>query len=187
MHNSKKRYDDFPYLLDSETRKNLVEITDNNGLPFLLMPEHLVKKKKMHHRIIIVLLKDKKNRVLFVQKHSNQTQNAKNIWEFPCHGIVFAGESAEGTAYAELQTHFYIDDRIKMKEIATLPYLQDDIYVMATIFYAGPHYGTFRYNEDTVKDAMFVDKDEFAGLLAYDPDMFNPIIKWAHRANWIYK
>ncbi len=164
-----------------------MEITDNNGLPFLLMPEHLVKKKKMHHRIIIVLLKDKKNRVLFVQKHSNQTQNTKNIWEFPCHGIVFAGESAEGTAYAELQTHFYIDDSIKMKEIATLPYLQDDIYVMATIFYAGPHYGTFRYNEDTVKDAMFVDKDEFAGLLAYDPDMFNPIIKWAHRANWIYK
>lgn len=178
-----KIYDDFPYLLDEENRKNLVEITDNNGLPFLLMPAHIVKKKKMRHRIIFVVLKDNKNRILFVKK---QTTEKNPLWEFPCYGIVFAGESAEGTAYKELQENFYIDDSIKMHEIATLPYLYDDIYVTATVFRAGIHSGTFRYNEEKIQDAMFVDKDELNGLLAYAPDIFNPIITWANRANWLF-
>lgn len=170
-------------MLDEEARKNLVEITDNNGLPFLLMPAHIVKKKKMRHRIIFVVLKDNKNRVLFVKK---QTTEKNPLWEFPCYGIVFAGESAEGTAYKELQENFYIDDSIKMYEIATLPYLYDDIYVTATVFRAGIHSGIFRYNEEKIQDAMFVDKDELNGLLAYAPDMFNPIITWANRANWLF-
>lgn len=178
-----KLYDDFPYLLDEEAQKNLVEITDNNGLPFLLMPAHIVKKKKMRHRIIFVILKDNKNRVLFVKK---QTTEKNPLWEFPCYGIVFAGESAEGTAYKELQENFYIDDSIKMHEIATLPCLYDDIYVTATVFRAGIHSGTFRYNEEKIQDAMFVDKDELNGLLAYAPDIFNPIITWANRANWLF-
>lgn len=130
MNKPLKLYDDFPYLLDEETRKNLVEITDNSGLPFLLMPEHIVKKKKMRHRIIFVVLKDKKKRVLFVKKH---TAEKISLWEFPCYEIVFAGESAEGTAYKELLENFYIDDSIKMQETATLPYLYDDIYVTATV------------------------------------------------------
>lgn len=183
MNKPLKKYDDFPYLLDKEARKNLVEITDNKGIPFLLMPEHIVKKKKMRHRIIFVVLKDKKNRILFVKKH---TQENTSLWEFPCYGIIFAGESAEGTAYKELQESFYINDSIKMKEIATLPYLQDDVYVMATFFSAGPYYGTFRCNEEKIQDAMFVDKDELNGLLAYSPEIFNPIIMWANRANWLY-
>lgn len=178
-----KIYDDFPYLLDEENRKNLVEITDNNGLPFLLMPAHIVKKKKMRHRIIFVVLKDNKNRILFVKK---QTTEKNPLWEFPCYGIVFAGESAEGTAYKELQENFYIDDSIKLHEIATLPYLYDDIYVTATVFRAGLHSGIFRCNEEKIQDAMFVDKDELNGLLAYAPDIFNPIITWANRANWLF-
>lgn len=160
-----------------------MEITDNNGKPFLLMPEYIVKKKKMRHRIIFVMLKDKKNRILLVKKHVQETNS---LWEFPCYSIVFAGESAEGTAYKELQANFYIDDTIKMKEIATLPYLHDDVYVTATFFSAGPYYGTFHYNEERIQDAMFVDKDELNGLLAYSPEIFNPIITWANRANWLY-
>lgn len=183
MNKPLKLYDDFPYLLDEEARKNLVEITDNSGIPFLLMPEHIVKKKKMRHRIIFVILKDKKNRALFVKK---QTAEKNSLWEFPCYGMVFAGESAEGTAYKELSENFYIDDSIKMQEIATLPYLYDDMYVTATVFRAGPFSGTFRCNEEKIQDAMFVDKDELNGLLAYAPDIFNPIITWANRANWLF-
>lgn len=175
--------DDFPYVLNAEARKNLVEITDNAGLPFLLMPEHIVKKKKMRHRIIFVVLKDKKNRVLFVKKNTSDTNPR---WELPCYGVVFAGESAEGTAYKELQENFYIDDSIKLHEITTLPYLQEDIYVTATVFRAGPFSGTLRYNEEKIQDAMFVDKDELNGILAYAPDIFNPIITWAERANWLF-
>lgn len=170
-------------MLEEEARKNLVELTDNNGIPFLLMPEHIVKKKKMRHRIIFVVLKDKKNRILFVKKN---VQVNTSLWEFPCYGIVFAGESAEGTAYKELQTNFYINDTIKMKEITTLTYLQEDVNIMATVFSAGPYYGTFRYNEEIIQDAMFLDKDELNGLLAYSPEIFNPIINWANRANWLY-
>lgn len=189
MHDS-KQFDDCPYDLDIAARMSLVEITDNAGSPFLLMPEHIVKKKKMHHRIIFVVLKDRKNKILLVKKKSEQ----KNVlWEFPCYGIVYAGESAEGTAYRELEKHFFIDDSIVMKEIATLPYLQEDSYVQATVFLAGPYYGinsankTFLYNEETIQDAMFIDKEEFEGLLSFNPEMFNPIITWAYRANWLYK
>lgn len=178
-----QKFDDCPYALDLQTRMNLVEITDNAGSPFLLMPEHIVKKKKMRHRIIFVVLKDKKNRILLIKKIRSD-QNT--LWEFPCYATVYAGESAEGTAYAELKKHFYIDDSIKMKEIATVPYLQEDIYVMATVFLAGPYYGMLNCNVETIQDAMFVDKEEFEGLLAFDAEMFNPIITWANRANWLY-
>lgn len=147
------------------------------------MPEQIVKKKKMRHRIIFVVLKDKKNRILLVKKHS---ESQKVLWEFPCYGTVYAGESAEGTAYKELKKHFFIDDSIAIKEIATLPYLQEDNYVQATVFLAGPYYGTLQHNKETVQDAMFIDKDEFEGLLSFNPEMFNPIITWAYRANWLY-
>ena len=179
-----RKINDCPYELDLQTRMQLVEITDNAGSPFLLMPERLVKKKKMRHRIIFVVLKDKKNRILLVKKNS---ADKETLWEFPCYGTVYAGESAEGTAYTELKKHFYIDDSIKMKEIATLPYLHDEMYVMATFFLAGPFYGTFRHNTETIQDAMFVDKEEFEGLLTFSQEMFDPIITWANRANWLYK
>ncbi len=176
-------FSDCPYCLDENIRNTLIEISDNNGSPFLLMPERIVKKKKMGHRIIFVVLKDKKKKILLVKK---QSETNKVLWEFPCYGVVYAGESAIGTAYKELKKHFYIDS-ITIKEITTLPYLHNDIYVSATIFLAEPFLGTFQYNPETIADAMFVDKEEFNGLLNFDPEMFDPIITWANRANWLYK
>lgn len=160
---------------------NLIEITDNNGFPLVLMQEQTAKKKKMHRRIVFAVLKDKKNKMLFVQKNG---QTEKSLWEFPCYETVYAGESAEGTVYRELEKHFFAGENIKLKEIAELPFPHSGTLFTATIFSAGLHNGLFRYNEETIKDAMFVDQEEFRGLLVFHPEMFDPAVLWASKTDW---
>lgn len=159
---------------------NLIEITDNSGFPLVLMTEQTVKKKKMHRRIVFVILKDRNNKMLFVQKNR---PNEKSLWEFPCCETVYAGESAEGTVYRELAKHFSAEENIKIKEVGTFSFECGETRFTAAVFSACLHHGLFRCNEESIKDAMFIDAEEFGGLLSFHPEMFDPVVLWASKTD----
>lgn len=160
---------------------NLIEITDSRGFPLVLMPEQTAKKKKMHRRVVFVVLKDKNNKILFVRRNR---PNDKSLWEFPCYETVFAGESAEGTVYRELKKHFSAEENIKIKEVGVFSFECGEAKFTASVFSACLHQGLFRYNEETVKDAMFVNAEEFCGLLSFHPEMFDSSVQWASKTDW---
>lgn len=176
---------DFPYKQTPQKLSSLVEIFDNRGEPFLLMPLEVAKKKKMSRRIVFIILKDHKNRVLLAKKIKNIKQS--NIpWSLSAYGNVFAGESAEGAVVRELKESFNINN-IHLKELSTLPFMDnDDIPLSASIFLAGPWRENITPNFDLVHDAMLVDKDELTGLLQHQPDMFHSLLVWALRSGWIF-
>ena len=175
---------DFPYKQAPQKISTLVEIFDNRGNPFLLMPLEIAKKKKMSRRIVFVILKDHKNRVLVAKKRENIKQS--NVpWNLSAYGNVFAGESSEGAAVRELKENFNISD-IRLKELSTLPFMENDVPLSASIFLAGPWRETISPNDDFIYDAMFVDKDELAGLLQHQPEMFHSLLVWALRSGWIF-
>ncbi len=175
---------DFPYRQIPEFYENLVEVFDNRGEVFMLMPLEMANKKKMLRRIIFVILKDNKNRVLLSKKNTANLQT-NSLWSLSGHNNIFVGESAIGAALQELKNNFYIDD-IAINELRTLPFIEQDIPLSATVFSAGPYKKRLEINSDYVTDAMFVDKDELSGLLEFQPDMFSPLLSWALRSGWIF-
>ncbi len=175
---------DFPYNQDPLEKENLVEVFDNRGETFMLMPLEMARKQKMSRRIVFVILKDHKNRVLLAKKKENIKQN-NPLWTLSGYDNVYAGESAEGAVLRELKNSFNIEG-IKLKELRTLPFMENDIPLSATIFLAGPWKDRFELNLDYVHDAMFVDKDELAGLLKFQPEMFHTLLVWALRSGWIF-
>lgn len=176
---------DFPYNQTPQKLSSLVEIFDNRGEPFLLMPLDIAKKKKMSRRIVFIILKDHKNRVLLAKKMKNIKQT-NTPWSLSAYTNVFAGESAEGAVVRELKESFNIDN-IHLKELRTVPFLDnDDIPLSASIFLAGPWREAIKPNLDLVHDAMFVDKDELTGLLQHQPEMFHSLLGWALRSGWIF-
>lgn len=160
---------------------NLIEITDNSGFPLVLMTEQTVKKKKLHRRIVFVILKDKKNKMLLVQRNR---PNEKILWEFPCCETVYAGESAEGTVCRELEKNFSVEENIKIKEIGVFSFEHSETRFTAAVFSACLHHGLFRYSEERIKDVMFIDEEEFRGLLSFHPEMFAPAVLWASKTDW---
>jgi len=147
------------------------------------MPLEAAKKKKMSRRIVFVILKDHKNKVLLARKRENIKQNT--LWSLSAYGNVFAGESAEGAAVRELQNNFHIKN-IRLQELSTLPFMDNDVPLSASIFLAGPWREKIKPNLDFVHDAMVVDKDELTGLLQHHPDMFHSLLVWALRSGWIF-
>ncbi len=175
---------DCPYTKAPQELSTLVEVFDNQGDPFLLMPLEIAKKKKMSRRIVFVILKDHKNRVLLAKKRENIKQS-DTLWSLSAYGDVFAGESAEGAAAREIENNFKIENT-RLRELHTLPFMENDVPLSASIFLAGPWRENIKTNLDFVYDAMFVDKNELAGLLQYQPDMFHPLLVWALRSGWIF-
>ena len=147
------------------------------------MPLEMAKKKKMSRRIVFVILKDHRNRVLLAKKRENIKQNT--LWNLSAHGNVFAGESAEGAAVRELKNDFNIED-IRLQELSTLPFMENDVPLSASLFLAGPWREKVKPNTNLIHDAMFVDKGELAGLLKHQPDMFHSLLVWALRSGWIF-
>ncbi len=174
---------DFPYSQVPKDYQNLVEIYDNRGEKIMIMPLELAKKKKMLHKIVFIILKDKNNRVLLSKKIEQGKVNS--LWSLSGYNAVFLGQSTLGTAIEELKNNYFIED-IKIKEIHTLPFMENDVPLSATIYSAGPWWNSLRINSNYVADAMFVDKDELSGLLEIQPEMFSSLLIWALRSNLIF-
>ncbi len=174
---------DFPYNQLPQNLNSLVEVFNNNGDKFMLMPLEFAKKKRMLRRIVFIILKDHKNRVLLSKKV--ESGKSSNLWSLSGYNNIFVGESAKGAALNELKNNYHIEN-IKIKELHTIPFLEQDIPLSATIFSAGPWWDSLTINPNYVIDAMFVDKDELSGLLEIQPEMFSSLLIWALRSNLIF-
>lgn len=181
---------DFPYLQPTSEKdliaKN-VEIVDNQGAPFLLMPLEFARKKKLPRRIFLSVLKDNKKRALIVKKNEVEKKEAQ-LWTLSSIGNVLAGESAEGAALRELQYDFNLNTvNFPLEELHTLPFMENDTMLSASIFLAGPcKADDILPNPESISDIMFLTKGELEGLSTQHPEIFHSLLFWALRSGWIF-
>lgn len=161
-----------------------MEIYNNHGQPFLLVPLQDAIKKKMHRRVVFVILKDDRNRVLITKSHKNTKQKSE-LWNLSAYGDVFAGESTEGSAFRILRECFDIID-ISIHDILVIPFMEHDATLYTSIFKTGAWRNPVIPNQEFIIDSMFVDKDELTGLLEFQPEAFHSLLVWAMRSNWIF-
>lgn len=183
--------EDFPYICNEEEKEQIyrcVEIVDNQGAPFLLMPIEYARKKKLPRRIFLSVLKDTKKRALIV-KRRNQNKNDTALWNLSSMGNVMAGESAEGAVLREFQRDFRLDIQanISIEELLVLPFMENETMLSASIFLAGPcRADEIEANAKNIEDFMFLTKDELEGISSKHPEIFHSLLFWALRSGWIF-
>ena len=167
-----------PYVGLSAAADRLVEVVDQLGRPFLLMPRQTALDRNMPHRVALVSLRERGGR-LWLTKLRPRPDNPP-CWDFSARGQILAGEARTSAAARLLEETLGLPETQPVQQ-AVLPSLAFEGARQCILFTAVQRGGHLSFRAE----GMFVDKDELAGLAEHFPDLLSPCLIWCLQNGYV--
>ncbi len=162
---------------DAGQEKELLEVLDQSGKPFLVMHRDGVLRQRLRHRVALVCLRDPEGRI-YVHKRARGRSAYAGLWNVSASGRVLAGEARHDAALRELAEELGISGLELTLTARIEPSAATDnaeISLYCTHFVSAVP----RPNPDEIEQGMFVDRDELDALVRDMPHLLTPALIWA--------
>lgn len=155
----------------------MLEVLDDKGLPFMLMPRASVMQQQLRHRVVLVVVRSRE-RSIYIHKRSAKKKRYANLWSVSASGFIKAGEAAEDAALRELQEELGISG-VPLFLASELPASPSTDWGHIYLFVSQPAQVIVNPSPDEIEEGMFVDEDELEGMLRDMPELIGPSLHWA--------
>lgn len=140
----------------------LVDIVDGDDQVVATVPRRRMRAERLRHRAVFIVVVSSEGQLL-VHRRSDAKDLWPGRWDLAVGGVVGAGESYDRAARRELAEEVGID--ATPTAIGTWPYADADVDLIAAC-YRVTHDGPIRFVDGEVAEAIWVDRDGAAALLA---------------------
>ncbi len=164
--------------------RELVEVTDDNDQPLLVMSMADVHRQSLRHRVVLTLLYDTGGR-LYLQRRAQSKRFYPGRWDISSTGHVHAGESREHAALRELNEELGVFPG-RVTQIAHIPASPQTEHASITLFSARLGNALPCPNPSEVSEGLFVDREELESMLTHFRELLTPAILWAAEQGYLF-
>lgn len=167
---------EYPYRLPDMRDVEFVELSDELNRPLMVVPRVGVRRLGLFRRVVLIALRDVHGRV-FLQQRGPHCDAMAGFWDLSATGHIRAGEARDDAARRELEEELGITSVRMRRKAEHAPDAR--MHSFSTLYLAGPTSQQPVPNPAEVSGGMFVDAEELAALVAYEPDRITPALRWA--------
>ncbi len=156
----------------------LIEILDENGRSFMLMPRKQAMQQQLPYRVALVVLRNRENKV-YIHKRAAHTKSYSGLWSVSASGAAKAGEAMEDAALRELREELGVNG-IQLYQMAEIAASAQTDWSRVFLFLSQPANVIVNPAPEEISEGMFVDPDELSAMIRQMPELLTPALKWAY-------
>ena len=168
-----------PYANFPADAENMVEVTDADDQPLLLMDKDLAHVQDVPHRWVLAAFYDRLGHLWLRRVVLPKIEEP--VWDFSVRAHVPAGEARESTVERLLAQEFGITG-VQPVLRAVFPALEGEGARHFSLFTAGRR---GMQAASAAGNGIFLDRDELAGLAEHFPSLLHPDLLWCMRKGYL--